>query len=137
MQIAIDSKEFALLGDVFTQDVVANYGSGVGVLQGLSAVERGLQESLAPVTTQHALSTTVIDVYGSSANSTTYFTASHFGRGVYEGANLYAYGKYVDDLVHVSGGYDSSKDYAWRIQNRTLIYTGPLIGNESIFLGSG
>ncbi|KAK5113607.1 hypothetical protein LTR85_010836 [Meristemomyces frigidus] len=127
--LAIDGKNFALLSHVFTQDVVANYNTGVGVLQGLGAVEAGLQESLAPVSTQHAFTTTVIDIHGQTANSTTYYTASHFGHGVYEGAVLYAYGKYFDDLVQM--------EEVWRIQNRTLIYMGPLIGNQSIFFGPG
>lgn len=41
--LAIDSKDFSLLSRVFTHDVVANYGPGVGTLVGLSAVETGLQ----------------------------------------------------------------------------------------------
>ena len=72
--------------------------------------------------TQHALSTNVIDVHtgASTANSTTYYTASHFGQGAYEGQVLYAYGKYVDDLVKL--GHE-----VWRIQNRTLLYMGPYV----------
>lgn len=100
-----------------------------------SSLYRGTQilmteHSLAPVTTQHALSTSVIDIHGETANSTTYFTASHFGQGVFEGAVLYAYGKYLDELVAKEGD-----GCAWRIQNRTLVYMGPLIGNISVFLG--
>ena len=94
-----------------------------------------MYSSLAPVTTQHALSTNVIDIHGSTANSTTYFTASHFGRGAYEGAVLYAYGQYLDELVRVSSGSEYGEEQAWRIQNRTLMYMGPLIGNLSIFSG--
>ena len=91
--------------------------------------------SLAPVTTQHALSTNAIDIHGSTANSTTYYTASHFGRGAYEGAVLYAYGRYIDDFVRVSGGAKYGGEQVWRIQNRTLMYMGPLIGNLSVFSG--
>lgn len=50
--LAIDGKDFALLSQVFTEDVVANYGTGLGVLQGLSAVEAGLQERCANASTQ-------------------------------------------------------------------------------------
>ena len=42
--LAIDSKDFGLLSQVFTNDVIANYSTGVGVLQGLTAVEEGLQQ---------------------------------------------------------------------------------------------
>ena len=85
--LALDSKDFGALDLVFTVDVVADYGRGVGVLNGLQAVETGLMASLAPVTTQHALTTQVIDLAadGGTANSTTYYTASHFGKGAYQG----------------------------------------------------
>lgn len=83
---AIDSKNFRLLSQVFAPTVVANYGSGVGTLNGTDEVEAVLEKSLAPVTTQHALSTQVITFSSPKiANSTTYYTASHFGRGPYEG----------------------------------------------------
>lgn len=83
--------------------------------------------------TQHALSTTVIDIHGNTAKSTTYYTASHFGQGAYEGAVLYAYGKYIDDLVKLSSDHRNGTDDAWRVQNRTLVYMGPYIGNLSVF----
>ena len=42
--LAIDSKDFGLLSQVFTANVIADYGAGVGVLNGLEAVESGLQQ---------------------------------------------------------------------------------------------
>ena len=71
--------------------------------------------SLAPVHTQHALTTQLIDLDGpNTASSKTYFTASHFGQGVYEGELLTAWGRYDDALVKTSNG--------WRVKTRTLVY---------------
>ena len=85
--LAIDGKNFAALDLVFTQDVVANYSAPLNVLTGLATVISTLKASLAPVTTQHALSTQLIEILagGSGARSVTYFTASHFGQGDYLG----------------------------------------------------
>lgn len=57
------------------------------MLTGLSAVVSALEESLAPVRTQHAFSTQVIEIGEGEgeARSLTYFTASHFGVGEREG----------------------------------------------------
>lgn len=123
---AIDSKDFDALANVFTEDVVANYSAPINVLDGLDAVKSALSASLAPVHTQHALTTQLIDLDGpQTASSKTYFTASHFGQGVYEGELLTAWGRYDDALVKTGSG--------WRVKTRTLVYMAPLIGNLSIF----
>lgn len=41
--IAIDSKDFGRLAEVFTPGAVADYGEGVGVLTGLEEIERRLE----------------------------------------------------------------------------------------------
>jgi len=71
--LAIDSKNFGLLSQVYTPNAVANYSTGTGVLNGLPNIETTLQTLLAPVITQHLLGTTKIDIAanGSMANSTT------------------------------------------------------------------
>ncbi|KAK6439080.1 hypothetical protein LTR95_004711 [Oleoguttula sp. CCFEE 5521] len=133
--LAIDSKDFGRLSQVFTTDIVANYSEPLNAITGLAQVQQVLQKSLAPVTTQHALSTQVIDIHGDSANSTTYLTASHFGSGLYEGQVLYAYGKYIDQLVRMSRAYAQAP--TWRVRARNLVYMGPFIGNASVFLSPG
>lgn len=40
---AIDSKDFGLLNQVFTQDIVANYSAPLNVLTGLAEVQNVLQ----------------------------------------------------------------------------------------------
>jgi len=81
--LAIDGKNFDALDLVFTEDAVANYSAPLNVLRGLSQIQFVLKQSLAPVLSQHAYGTQVIEILeGSrSARSVTYFTASHFGRG--------------------------------------------------------
>lgn len=55
--LAIDGKNFSALSGVFAPNVVANYSAPLNVIYGLEAVEATLQAALAPVTSQHALST--------------------------------------------------------------------------------
>lgn len=85
--LAIDGKNFPALSLVFTQDVVANYSAPLGVLTGLASVISTLEASLAPVNTQHALSTQVVEILDGEMEAMTlsYFTATHFGMGTYYG----------------------------------------------------
>lgn len=46
--LAIDGKDFSLLASVFTTDAVANYSTGVGVLDGLDQIETGLAARYKP-----------------------------------------------------------------------------------------
>ncbi|KAL8789663.1 MAG: hypothetical protein Q9195_006716 [Heterodermia aff. obscurata] len=127
--LAIDGKNFSALSLVFTQDVVANYSAPLGVLTGLASLMSTLETSLAPVRTQHALSTEVIEILEgeSTARSLTYVTATHFGMGAYYGQAVYAYAQYQDDWVR------SCCPHEWRIKTRNQVYMGPLIGNLSVF----
>ena len=115
--LAIDGKNFGLLRNVFFQDAVANYSAPLNVLTPRIAIEKAIEATLAPVTTQHLLGTQVIELLqgGCKAKSLTYFTASHFGKNKYEGQVLYAYGQYQDVLA-------KDKDGTWRIQIRDLLY---------------
>ena len=68
--------------------------------------------------TQHSYGTQVIEIEsgGCDAKAVTYFTATHFGRGVYLGEVYYAYGQYQDSLVKIS------EEGEWRIKERNLVY---------------
>lgn len=127
--LAIDTKDFALLSSVFAPTATANYTGYLSNLNGLAAIQTGLAGSVAKIDTQHLLGTTVISIKNcTSANSTTYFQASLFGKRLYEGAVLYLYGLYADELMLVP-------KEGWRIEKRTLIFQGPgMIGNQSVFL---
>ncbi|KAJ6458218.1 hypothetical protein C8R45DRAFT_1110126 [Mycena sanguinolenta] len=124
--LSIDGKNFAALALVFAADAVANYSAPLGVLTPLATIQAVLTSGLEKVTTQHALSTQVIEVLSESeAFSVTYYTATHFGMGLYEGEIAVAYGQYQDYWV--------LRNQSWKIQNRNLVYMGPGIGNLSIF----
>lgn len=123
----IDGKNFAALSQVFTSDAVANYSAPLNVLTPLSNIESVLSSSLAKVTTQHALTTQAIDITGvNTAETITYYTASHFGTGSYVGQVAYAYGQYQDY-------WNRQSDGSWRISYRNLVYMAPVIGNLAIF----
>ncbi|MCJ1393889.1 hypothetical protein MMC18_006765 [Xylographa bjoerkii] len=125
--LAIDGKNFSTLSAVFTPNVVANYSAPLNILYGLDAVEAALQAALAPVSTQHALSTfsvQCLDLEEGTAGTIQYFTASQFGRGEYSGQYAYAYGRYVDGWT--------LREEGWRIETRVLEYMGPQVGNLSI-----
>lgn len=65
------------------------------MLTSLSVVEAALEAALAPVDTQHAYGTQIVELLGEGeARSVSYFTATHFGRGKYVGQVVYAYGQY-------------------------------------------
>ncbi|KAG6903134.1 hypothetical protein C0995_004681 [Termitomyces sp. Mi166 len=113
--LAIDSKNFSALSNIFTVDAIANYSPPLGVLSGLETIQNVLQSSLAPVTSQHGLSTQTVTLFSNTeANTTTYFTAQQFGMGIWEGQLFTSYGRYEDHLILTRDG--------WRIDRRHLIY---------------
>ena len=114
--LSLDGKDFSQLKNVFFEDAIANYSAPIGVATGLSAIEATVERALQLVTTQHSLGTQtiVLDKSGCKARALTYLTASHFGKGKYEGQVAYAYGEYQDVLAK------DGKD--WKIQIRILQY---------------
>ena len=127
---AIDTKDFALLSSVFASNAFANYTGYLSNLNGLPAIQAGLETAVAKIDTQHLLGSIGIDIaeHGDVvvANSTTYFQASLFGKGPLVGKVLYQYGFYADDLILVGDG-------GWRISRRELVFQGPgMIGDEAV-----
>lgn len=99
--LLIDSKNFKGLSAVFTDDVYTDYAPPVGVLIGLPAVVKSLDFNLVNFTTQHSLTTQVIDIVSEGhAETTTYFIATHFGinETIYAGKVVSAYARYEDKL---------------------------------------
>lgn len=80
--LVIDGKNFGALGNLFTQDVVANLSQGP-VINGLQALNGALAASVATVASHHNLGTQYINIAssGCSAESITYFHASLLGTG--------------------------------------------------------
>ncbi|OBT61026.1 hypothetical protein VE03_09626 [Pseudogymnoascus sp. 23342-1-I1] len=128
--LAIDGKNFGSLSLIFAEDAVANYSAPLNVLSPLSTIQSVLEASLKPVTTQHSFGTQLIDVLSrDEAFSVTYYTATHFGRGEFEGRTATAFGQYQDVWRRGEGG--------WRIGHRNLVYMGPIVGDLTIFTFAG
>ncbi|KAJ1323466.1 nuclear transport factor 2 family protein [Microdochium nivale] len=139
--LAIDSREFALLDDVFTPDVRTNYSSALGVMNGIDAVKQGLSLALGSFThTQHQLGTSQIqlcrddDAAGrDSAVSLSYVLATHFQNtdGVLPAVVsvdevIIVHAMYQDILVREGGNHGA--EVTWRIRARDMLYLGPLVG---------
>lgn len=129
--LAIDGKDAALFHRVFAQDAFANYTGPLSNLTGIDAITTALRASVANVLSQHQLGTTVIDIHkgATTANSTTYFTASLFGTGdkFPTSSHVYLYGLYSDVLRR--------SDVGWRITSRQLVFMGPNVGDQDLLGG--
>lgn len=131
--IHLDKKQFDLLDEIFTSDVVANYGlpGTTGIYHGLTAVKDFLRSNLPPnYVTQHAITTIVIDFSDESTPvSTAYVTANYFGQGNLTGQAVAVYGVYLDQWTDDGG--------QWKSKDRTTSYvvshssSGALLGLES------
>lgn len=83
---------------------------------------------LAPVTTQHALTTQTIEIQedGEAASAMTYFTGVHLGEGKWKGQLVTAYGIYNDELVKEAG--------KWLVRKREVVFIGR-VGEEGVMRG--
>ena len=91
--LAVDGGNFSALSLVFTENVVADYPvAGLGILTPLSVLEQGLAAASANTTSQHAYGTQIVEITGEGqAKSSTYFTATLFGKGKYYGEVCHCY----------------------------------------------
>ncbi|MCJ1264520.1 hypothetical protein MMC22_004392 [Lobaria immixta] len=124
----IDGKQFDRLDLVFHENVWANV-TMLGVFQSLSALEAGLKSFLAAVTSQHAITTQLIQIHekGTTARSASYYTGTYLGTGSFTNQSLISWGTYEDNWVkNLTTGQ-------WRIIERTLTFAGPSSGNGAIF----
>lgn len=109
---ALDSKQYHLLGDVFTADAQVEY-TGIGHCDGLAEVQAlvsGVLDQCAE--TQHILSNYRIDIDGDTARARCYLQALHVGKGDFSGKTLTVWGEYSDELQRIAG--------SWRIHKRQL-----------------
>ncbi|KAI7219059.1 hypothetical protein KC333_g3214 [Hortaea werneckii] len=135
--IALDTKDFNLLKQVFTEDCDTVYPFG-GQIKGVQKVADAIQNRLKPITSQHALTTQHIEIAadGKTASATTYFTGIHFGQGKWKGQEVTAWGKYMDQLVLLegqSGGVPGSSGQ-WLVSKREVAFMGRL-GEEGVMDG--
>lgn len=113
--VALDSKDFNRLNQVFTTDVVGRFGFPPpnDVINGLETVKKFLAGALDDIVTQHTLSTTVVEFSSpTAANTTTYLVANYIGQENQTGMTLVFYGQYFDKWV--------LKKEGWKSKDRTL-----------------
>lgn len=110
--IALDSRDWNALDQVFTSDATALY-HGPGHFQGREAIV-GLVRSVLEKcgATQHLLGNVRISLDGEKAEAKCYLQAIHAGKGAYEGKVMTFWGEYRDKLVKTVDG--------WRISYREL-----------------
>lgn len=70
--IILDTKKYSDLSKIYTSDAVADFTTiGLGVLNGLPAIESAMNTSLFGIPTQHGMTTSYIsDISEKSANAT-------------------------------------------------------------------
>lgn len=114
--LAIDGKNFPALSEVFAADVITNYSAPLNVLTPLSSVQAALEQSLAPVDTQHAYGTQIVEVLDACrARSVSYFTASHFGKGSYSGqVSVWHYSLFSSYFLSAFPSQDNSRMFWFR-----------------------
>ncbi|KAI9658378.1 MAG: hypothetical protein M1821_002511 [Bathelium mastoideum] len=92
--VAVDTKELALLDDVFDANASANFNDGSGILQGRDAIREALDEGLAALTSQHYLTTITVDLdaQNKTAKSRSYLQGTFFGQGLLANQTYTTYG---------------------------------------------
>ncbi|WP_433496602.1 nuclear transport factor 2 family protein [Sphaerimonospora sp. CA-214678] len=114
--VALDGRDWDLLGQVFTEDAAAEYGSA-GSPRGLPAIVEVVRASLEPLdASQHFIGTSLIEATGADeATGRTYLIAQHVKNGTPGGDLFTIAGTYVDRFVRTRDG--------WRIADRHLHHT--------------
>lgn len=114
--IAVDTKNYALLNDIFTPTATANFSTPSSQnISGLAAITALLSKGLTGVVSQHSLTTLAVDFQSPTlANSTQYLTTTFLGQGNLTGQVYVNYGSYKDRLELQNGG-------KWLINHRDLV----------------
>lgn len=124
--VAIDSQNWDFLGEIFTEDGIADYGDGF-VFRGLDAFKKGAAMAWGRFeATQHAMSTTVWRLGGKTGRTLTYGSWCIRQSGVKGGDIWEGKGWYDDEWVRLDAG--------WRIKHRSCRVMW-WSGNARIMLG--
>jgi ketosteroid isomerase-like protein len=111
---ALDDRDWDRLASCFTEDAIADYGSGV--FDGPVAIVDLCRQMLSPLqVSQHLLGSFEITISGKTATSRCYFHAQHVRPGLDGGDQLIIAGTYEDSL-------QKSADQ-WQIRKRRLVAT--------------
>ncbi|MFC5180842.1 nuclear transport factor 2 family protein [Actinomadura harenae] len=121
---ALDAKDWAELGSLFTEDATWEYAGDGAPLPAPDAVAR-ISLVLQPLqATQHLLGNHMVKVDGDEAEHTCYVQAQHVGQG---GQKYLGAGRYTDRLRRTNEG--------WRFTRRTLVSVWS-DGDPSVLAGS-
>ena len=125
---ALDTKNWALLDDVFVPDATADLSSPTHLV-GIEAISGRIRTALENLDdSQHLVGNHEVVVDGDSATHRCYLQAQHVRQAASGGPNYIVAGRYEDRLVRTAAG--------WRIAHRTLtvMWTD---GNLAVARGDG
>ena len=109
---ALDTKDWALLDDVFAPDATGDLSSG-RTLVGIDAIRARIRNALQELDdSQHLVGNHEIAVDGDTATHRCYLQAQHIRKAAVGGPNYIVAGRYEDQLART--------DVGWRITHRTL-----------------
>ena len=109
---ALDTKDWALLDDVFAPDATGDLLSG-RILVGIDAIRDRIRAALHELDdSQHLVGNHEIEVDGDTATHRCYLQAQHVRTAAAGGPNYIVAGRYEDELGRTEVG--------WRITHRTL-----------------
>jgi len=109
---ALDTKDWALLGDVFLPDSTAELGAGPEQV-GLDAIVARVRAALEHLDlSQHLVGNHEVVIESDTARHRCYLQAQHIRRSAQGGPHYIVAGRYEDRLIRTPAG--------WRIAHRTL-----------------
>jgi 3-phenylpropionate/cinnamic acid dioxygenase small subunit len=111
---AIDTKDFSLLADVFTEDGIGDYTASGGIRGGLPQIQQWLANALSIFSVvQHLVTNIRIELAGNEATSSCYlFNPLGYASEGGKTEMLYCGAVYRDRLVRTPQG--------WRIRERVI-----------------
>ena len=110
---ALDTKDWALLDDVFVVDATATLGSPLRLV-GIEAIRGRIRTALEHLDdSQHLVGNHEVGIDGDAATHRCYLQAQHVREAAIGGPNYMVAGRYEDRLVRTAAG--------WRIAHRTLV----------------
>lgn len=110
---ALDTKNWALLDDVFIPDATAELGSPEQLV-GIEAIRGRIRTTLEHLDdSQHLVGNHEVVLDGDAATHRCYLQAQHIRQAATGGPNYIVAGRYEDRLVRTAAG--------WRIAHRTLV----------------
>ena len=110
---AVDTRDWAALAALFTDDAHWKYPAAGEDLAGPAAIVARISRSIGGLdATQHLIGNHVITVHGDEAEHTCYFHAQHVRHGLAAGENYVAAGRYEDRLRRTPEG--------WRLSHRVI-----------------